>query len=268
MLCNFHENFMWSQRMYNFHFLYLMSKNKLALGQLRRVLHANIIPFLKSDCEPKTSTNRHRIDIRYTLYSLYKSRLIINNVVQQEKQILFVGTEKVNTADYPSLGLDKWVKKIASYVDVWYVNKYWVGGLLTNYNSVKFAIEEYCNLCSYSIKKGADARKFTHLKIRYEGLVKIYSFSLLKVNNFFKNFNPVKKTYVYMQEVPDLVVLVSPNRDFLATSECYKLGITTIAIVDTDCKPSPTGISIVAGLHCGVILPVFYTLLSINNTKN
>tara|TARA_B100000780_G_C21063113_1_gene427411 strand:- start:391 stop:1137 length:747 start_codon:yes stop_codon:yes gene_type:complete len=245
-----------------------MSKNKIALGQFRKVLGANMIQFLKADCEPKISTNRHRIDIRYTLCSLYKSRLAVNNTLKKGKQVLFVGTETVTTNDYPSLNIYEWIKKTANYINVWYVSKYWVGGLLTNYKQVKFAIEEYCNLCFYPPKIIVDARKFTHLKMRYEGLVKMYSFSVLNVNTQSTNLTDFNKTYFYMQDIPDLVVLINSRYDFLAATECYKLSILTIAIIDTDCNPLITGISIVAGLYSGVILPLLYTLLTIDKPEH
>jgi small subunit ribosomal protein S2 len=178
--------------------------------------------------------------------------------MKEGKQILIVGTEPAPTADYPVSTLRHWVKRTAQYLGTWYVNTYWAAGLLTNYHSVKFAVEEYCNLCSCPPTTAAGTRKLIHLQARYEGLVK----PLLTFGKKAEHQAPSSETiYTFMKDLPDLVILLHPHRDALAVAECRKMGIPTIAILDTHCDPTGIKVPLISGTYSGVIINTFCNLL-------
>jgi small subunit ribosomal protein S2 len=235
-----------------------MVKTKLALGQPRRAFNANIIPFLKVDYDPKKSLNRHILDIRYTLQGLYEGRRCVQSAMKKRKQILIIGTESTPIADYPVFMLSCWVKRIAQYLSIWYVNTYWAAGLLTNYSNVKFAVKKYCNLCSCLLTTTVGIRKFIHLQIRYEGLVKLVLTLGKEIDHQVLSNETI---YTFMRDLPDLVILFHSYHDVLAITECYKMGIFIVAVLDTHCDPTNIKVPIISGMHSGVIINTFCNLL-------
>jgi small subunit ribosomal protein S2 len=169
-----------------------------------------------------TRNGMHIIDVIKTRILLQKICDFLQENVNKETQILFVGT-KIQAASV----IEEMAIKSSSY----YVNQRWLGGMLTNWKTIKTCIqrlkeieslEENNFLNNYSKKDIAKLRKRKEKLQRYFGGMKT------------------------MERLPDLVILVGQPKELNAIRECQKLNIKTITILDTNCDPSLTNLFIPA----------------------
>jgi len=103
-----------------------------------------------------------------------------------------------------------------------YINYRWIGGLLTNYSTIKKCINKYQQL-EDQLNKGllsTLSKKESRYVLRQHGRLQ-------------KSFSGVR----YMRNLPDFVFIVGQKNEMNAIRECQKLSIPTIGIVDTDCDP-------------------------------
>ena len=126
------------------------------------------------------------------------------------QKVLFVGTNKI----FSSI-----IKKKAEEIDAFYVNNYWLGGTLTNWNTIQKIIENLKDLELKLQQKKNSKKESLKLKKR------IYKLNYL--------FGGIKN----MNSLPDIVIFIDQFKDILGIKECLKLGITTICIVDSNCNP-------------------------------
>ena len=153
------------------------------------------------------------LDLQNTLVDFEKAYDYITDAAASGKNILFVGTKKQ---------AQEIVGEEAERCGVWYVNKRWIGGTLTNFNIVKKSIkrlneilekEEKGVLSEISKKELARIMKE---KVRLE-----------------KSFGGLKN----MTERPDILFIVDPVKEKTALTEAKKVGIFAIGIIDTNGDP-------------------------------
>ena len=156
----------------------------------------------------------HIIDLIQTYYHLKKATQFLSDSAFQGKKILFVGTKKQAT---------KLIARVALQCDSYYVNQRWVGGMLTNWKTIRSSIvklnqlearEKSGELATLPKKEAAAAKKEKDRLQKYLGGL---------------------KTMAYL---PDIVVIVGQLEEMNAVRECQKLGIRSITILDTDCNPT------------------------------
>ena len=156
----------------------------------------------------------------YHIFDLVKTSKLLRlagNVLQKKAEkggkFLFVGTNRLSSSI---------VAKQAKRCDAFYINYRWLGGMLTNWNTVQNRIERLKVLEKQELE-GA-----------FENLSKKEYSSLRKeMDKLRRLFNGIKE----MTSLPDVVVFTSQLKDSLAIQECLRLGIPTICIVDTNCNP-------------------------------
>ncbi|MFH1018377.1 MAG: 30S ribosomal protein S2 [Pseudomonadota bacterium] len=103
-----------------------------------------------------------------------------------------------------------------------FVNRRWLGGMLTNFKTIKNRIERYRELKEISAAERSDKyskKDFLGLKKEFQKLEK----SMAGIST--------------MNRLPGLVVVVDPNREHLAVEEAKKLGLPIVSITDTNCDP-------------------------------
>ena len=128
-------------------------------------------------------------------------------------KFLFVGTNRLSSSI---------VAKQAKRCDSFYINYRWLGGMLTNWNTVQNRIERLKFL------------EQQELEGNFETLSKKdYSSQRKEIDKLRRLFNGIKE----MSNLPDVVIFTSQLKDSLAIQECLRLGIPTICIVDTNCNP-------------------------------
>lgn len=155
----------------------------------------------------------HIIDLEQTLPLFNEALSAIEQVVANRGKVLFVGT-KCAAADS--------IKEQAARCNMPYVHKRWLGGMLTNYKTIRKSIKRLCNL--------EDKLKSDYL----EKISKKEGLSLLREKEKLEDsFSGIKE----MGGLPDLLFIVDVGVEKIALQEAVKLGIPIVAIVDTNNSP-------------------------------
>ncbi len=153
------------------------------------------------------------IDLQKTVKKIEEAYLFIRDIAAEGGNVLFVGTKK-QAQDA--------IKEEALRSEMYYVNVRWLGGMLTNFKTIKKSIQKLHNL-----NKMAEDGTF-------ELLPKKEVASLQKeMNDLEKNLGGIKD----MKGLPSAIFIVDPKKEKNAVDEARKLGIPVVAIVDTNCDP-------------------------------
>lgn len=156
----------------------------------------------------------HIIDLIQTYYHLKKVSAFLNVSAAQGKKILFVGTKKQAT---------RLIAKVALQSDSFFVNQRWLGGMLTNWKTIKTSINKL-NELELREKNG----EFERLPKKEAASCKKEKERLNKYLGGLKN----------MVSIPDIVIIIGQLEEINAVKECQKLGIRSVTILDTDCNPT------------------------------
>ena len=156
------------------------------------------------------------IDLQKTVKKIEEAYYFVRDIAQDGGSILFVGTKKQ---------AQEAIKEEAERTGMYYVNARWLGGMLTNFKTIKKRIDRL-----YQLKKmGEDGtmellpkKEVIKLKLEEEKLEKF--------------LGGIKE----MKELPSAIFVVDPRKEKNAIAEAHKLGIPVIAIVDTNCDPEET----------------------------
>ena len=153
------------------------------------------------------------IDLQKTVKKIEEAYLFIRDIAAEGGNILFVGTKK-QAQDA--------IKEEALRSEMYYVNVRWLGGMLTNFKTIKKSIQKLHNL-----NKMAEDGTFDLLpKKEVAALQK-------EMNDLEKNLGGIKD----MKGIPSAIFIVDPTKEKNAVDEARKLGIPVVAIVDTNCDP-------------------------------
>ena len=153
------------------------------------------------------------IDLQKTVKKLNEAYLFARDIAAEGKDILFVGTKKQAQDS---------VKEEAINCGMPYVNARWLGGMLTNFRTIRTRIARLEQL-----RKMQEDGTFDLLpKKEVIGLE-------LEIEKLEKFLGGIKN----MQKAPGALFIVDPRKERIAVQEAKKLGIPIIAIVDTNCDP-------------------------------
>jgi small subunit ribosomal protein S2 len=155
----------------------------------------------------------HLIDLVKTRRQLKEAQKFVIKIRREGKSILFVGT-KDQAAEA--------IKERALASQSFFVNKHWLGGILTNWSTVKVSLSQLYRL-EREQKEGAWSHKKKKEVSRIEK----------RLNSLTRYFDGLKG----LQSLPDVVILVGQTTEIVAIRECRKLGIPVICRLDTDCNP-------------------------------
>ncbi len=155
----------------------------------------------------------HIIDIRETVRGLLRANKYLSRVAGQGSLILFVGTKR--QAAEP-------VEREAARCGMPYVTERWLGGTLTNFRTIRSRLSRLEELESILESEEID----DYSKKMQSTLNREYR----KIN---RNLNGIRK----MNRLPECLVLIDPSKEHIAVKEANKLGITTVALIDTDSDP-------------------------------
>ena len=153
------------------------------------------------------------IDLQKTVKKLEEAYSFVRDVAANGQSILFVGTKK-QAAEA--------VKEEASRVGMYYVNARWLGGMLTNFKTMRTRVERLAQL----------------KKMQEDG-----TFDMLPKKEVMKLLGEMEKLEKYlggvkeMKKLPGALFVVDPRKEHNAIAEARKLHIPIVAIVDTNCDP-------------------------------
>ena len=156
----------------------------------------------------------HIIDLIQTYAHLKQVSQFLIESASQGKTFLFVGTKKQAT---------RLIAKAALQCDSFYVNQRWLGGMLTNWKTIKTSIAKLNDL------------EFREKRGDFENLPKKEAATCKKEKERLQKYlGGLKKMFA----IPDVVIIVGQPEEINAVRECQKLGIRSITILDTDCDPT------------------------------
>jgi len=153
------------------------------------------------------------IDLQKTIKKFEEAYMFVRDVATDGGNILFVGTKK-QAADA--------IREEAERCGMYYVNVRWLGGMLTNYKTIKMSIERL-----RSLEKMQEDGTFDMLPKKEVAALQKEMFNLEKNLGGIKNMNGL----------PSAIFIVDPRKEHNAVLEAKKLGIPVVAIVDTNCDP-------------------------------
>jgi len=155
----------------------------------------------------------HIIDLQKTIVSIKDAYDVVRQTVLAGKSVLFVGTKKQAQAS---------VKREAERCDMFFVNNRWLGGMLTNFSTIK--------------KSLLRLKKIEKMEIdgTFEQLTKKEVARLLKEKGRLeKNLGGIKN----MSDLPGVMFVIDTRKEAIAVAEAQRMGIPIIAVVDTNCNP-------------------------------
>ncbi len=153
------------------------------------------------------------IDLQKTVKKLEDAYMFIRSIAEQGQEVLFVGTKKQAQDS---------VAEEAKRCDMPYVNARWLGGMLTNFNTIQKRIKRLAQLKAMEADGTFDMlpkKEVIKLKLEIE-----------KLEKFMGGITEMKKQ-------PAAMFIVDPRKERIAVAEAKKLGIPIVAIVDTNCDP-------------------------------
>ncbi len=153
------------------------------------------------------------IDLQKTAKKVEEAYYFIRDLAAEGKSVLFVGTKKQAQDS---------IKEEAERVGMYYVNARWLGGMLTNFDTIKKRITRLAQLNQMEADGTFDLLpKKEVIKLRAEA------------EKLEKYLGGIKE----MKDLPGAVFVVDPKKERIAIAEARKLGIPIVAIVDTNCDP-------------------------------
>lgn len=155
----------------------------------------------------------HIIDLKKTLHLLEDTCNSITKITTEGKKLLFVGTKKQ---------AKQIIKDEAERCGSFYVSERWLGGMLTNFNTVRKSIKKLTNIQKMETDGSID--KF----VKKERLI---------MSRDKEKLEKVLNGIVNMTRLPGAIFVVDIKKEHIAISEAKKLNIPVYAIVDTNCDP-------------------------------
>lgn len=154
------------------------------------------------------------IDLAKTLQQLRDAIDVVVETVSKHKSILFVGTKKQAKLV---------IKELSEACGEFYVCERWLGGMLTNLNTVRKSVKKLEKI-ERDMTNAQDLYTKKELSLMGKDQIKLD-----------KNLSGVRS----MRKLPGLLIVVDPMKEHIAVAEANKLGIPVMALVDTNCDPDP-----------------------------
>ncbi|MFA5553648.1 MAG: 30S ribosomal protein S2 [Phycisphaerae bacterium] len=164
----------------------------------------------------------HIIDIKKTLKGLLIAKKLLAEVVASGKDVIFVGTKRQ---------AQKAVETAAQKCSMHYVSQRWLGGTLTNFRTIRSRLQRLEQLEAMTADGTIDSESKKQAARLKRELKKIKS-----------NLDGIRK----MSQLPGVVVVIDAKKEYIPLREAKKLGIPTIAILDTDSDPDTVDVPIPA----------------------
>ncbi|MBS5794653.1 MAG: 30S ribosomal protein S2 [Lachnospirales bacterium] len=153
------------------------------------------------------------IDLQKTVKKVEDAYQAVFDIAKEGGEVLFVGTKKQAQDS---------IKEEAIRCGMYYVNERWLGGMLTNFETIKTRVQRLKDL-EAMIEDGTmdllpkkEVAKLMHEKEKLD-----------------KNIGGIKE----MKKIPEVIFIVDPRKERIAVQEAHNLNITTVGIVDTNCDP-------------------------------
>ena len=153
------------------------------------------------------------IDLQKTVRKIEEAYMFVRSLVEDGKSLLFVGTKKQAQES---------IEQEAQRCNMYYVSNRWLGGMLTNFATIRTRVDRLNKLDEmeekgeFEVLPKKEVAKLKHERDKLE-----------------KNLGGIRE----MKSLPGALFVVDPKKEHIAVAEARNLGIPIIAIVDTNCDP-------------------------------
>jgi len=178
-------------------------------GHLRKKWNPKMLPYIFAE-----KKGIHIIDLNKTVESLQEAAAVMKQIARGGKKILFVGTKK-QAKDI--------VNECARRVSMPFVTERWLGGMLTNFNTVRKSVKKM-----QSIEKMLGDGTFDSITKKER----------LTLSRDKEKMEKVLGGIAQLGRVPAALFIVDIGHEHIALAEAKRLGITTFGVVDTNCDPN------------------------------
>ncbi len=156
----------------------------------------------------------HIIDLQQTLTRLERAAHYLSELVANGGTVLFVGTKKQ---------AQETIENEARRCEMFYVNQRWLGGTLTNWQTIKPRIDRL------------DSLEAHYQRDEFRGLPKK---DALRMEDELNRLRKYLRGMQGLNTLPNVIFIIDLGRENIAVAEARKMRIPTVALVDTDCDPS------------------------------
>jgi len=156
----------------------------------------------------------HIIDLQKTSACIVEAYDAVRAVVKQGKTVLFVGTKKQ---------AQQAIEAEAKRCGMPYINNRWLGGMLTNFSTIKKSIATLKKIEKMEIDGTFDSLTKKEVSLLTKQKIKLE-----------KNLGGIKD----MKDLPGAIFIIDTKKEAIAVTEAKRLGIPVIAVVDTNCDPT------------------------------
>ena len=185
-------------------------KSGAHFGHKTERCHPKMAPYIHSK-----RNGTHIIDLTKTVDSLEQALAFLNKTAAEGKQILFVGTKRQAQDS---------VKKVAEELNMPYVTERWLGGMLTNWNTIGGRVKHLQEL-ENRMASGELANKYSKLEVQR------YQEEIDQMNTIYGGVKELHKK-------PGAIFIVDIVTDHNAVKEARRIGVNSVAIVDTNADPT------------------------------
>ena len=186
-------------------------------GHLRKKWNPKMLPFIFAE-----KKGIHIIDLNKTTECLQETAAVLKQIARSGKKILFVGTKK-QAKDI--------VTECAQKVNMPYVTERWLGGMLTNFNTVRKSVKKM-----QSIEKMLGDGSFDSITKKER----------LTLSRDKEKMEKVLGGIAQLSRVPAALFIVDIGHEHIALAEAKRLGVGTFGVVDTNCDPNKVDFAIPA----------------------
>ena len=178
-------------------------------GHLKKKWNPKMLPYIFAE-----KKGIHIIDLNKTVEGLQETAAIMKQMAKAGKKILFVATKKQ---------AKEIVTECAQKVNMPYVTDRWLGGMLTNFNTVRKSVKKM-----QSIEKMLNDGSFDSITKKER----------LQLSRDRDKMEKVLGGIANMSRIPAALFLVDIGHEHIALAEARRLGVTTFGVVDTNCDPN------------------------------
>src|SRR6187549_454995 len=186
-------------------------------GHLRKKWNPKMLPYIFAE-----KKGIHIIDLNKTTECLQETAAVLKQIARSGKKILFVGTKK-QAKDI--------VTECAQKVNMPYVTERWLGGMLTNFNTVRKSVKKM-----QSIEKMLGDGSFDSITKKER----------LTLSRDKEKMEKVLGGIAQLSRVPAALFIVDIGHEHIALAEAKRLGVGTFGVVDTNCDPNKVDFAIPA----------------------
>lgn len=194
----------------------------------------------------------HIIDLRETVRGLLRAYRFLAKVASENRLVVFVGTKRQAREA---------IETQAARCGMPFVSERWLGGTLTNYRTIRERLKRLVELEGLWLPAGENPGKH-HMPTYMKGMLSpqgkyevhlappnapIHGYSKKMVAQLNRELTKIQRNLSGIREMsrlPDAMVVVDPKREHIAVKEAQRMGVTTLALIDTDSDPDTVDLPI------------------------